>query len=318
MHTPRLLTLLTAAALAVGHAAALGAQRPRDRDRDRDRDYDDEQVASRIDTTVAFSRGGIVDLSLVSGEIVVTGWERNEARVNAYSEHGILRLDVSGSRLTLDVERRRGMGDTRYEVTVPVGARLLMRSTSGELSARGVKGEVELRTVSGDVQVEDAGPLTFETVSGEANLRGVTGGVRGSTVSGEIDLDGVTGDVDVQSTSGSITMDRAQSKVVQAETVSGEVTYDGTIDPSGRYEFNSHSGEIRLVLPANVGARLGVETFSGEIDSDFPLTLDPDRRGRDRPMRMEFTLGGGGARITAQTFSGSITLECAGTAGERR
>jgi DUF4097 and DUF4098 domain-containing protein YvlB len=110
----------------------------------------------------------------------------------------------------------------------------------------------------------------------------------------------------------------AQSRNVRCESVSGEVTYVGSVDANGRYEFSSHSGEIRLELPANVGARFGVETFSGEIDSDFPLTLGGGGRDRDRPMRMEFTLGNGGARITAQTFSGSIMLEKAGAAGTRR
>jgi DUF4097 and DUF4098 domain-containing protein YvlB len=311
MQMPRPLALLTAAVLAAGTLpAALGAQRTRDRDRDEDED----RATSRIDTVVAFNRGGVVDLSLVSGEIVVTGWDRNEARVNAYSESGILRLDASAARISLDVDRQHGSGDTRFEVAVPAGSRVLLHSTSGDLDARGVRGEVEMRTVSGDVQVEDAGPLTFESVSGDVTAKRIVGGARGNTVSGEIGIDDVSGDVDVQTTSGDIDLGGAKSKFVQAESVSGELTYDGTIDPSGRYEFHSHSGEIRLRLPTNAGARLGVETFSGEIDSDFPLTVTPDRSSRERPMRMEFTLGSGGARITAQTFSGNVTLERAGAA----
>lgn len=314
----RLLLAFAAACLAAPFAAdAAGAQRPRDRDRERDRydERDDRQdVGDRIDTTFAFARGGVVDLTLVSGTIVVTGWERAEARINARSEHGTLRLDVTGSRISLDLGSRRRQGDTRYEVSVPAGTRVLMRSTSGDLSARGIASEVEARTVSGDVDVDGAGALAFESISGDVTLRRIAGSVRGSSVSGEVGIEGVTGDVDAESVSGAISVTGARSRSVRAETVSGEVTYAGTIDPSGRYEFTSHSGEIRLVLPDGVGARFGVETFSGEIDSDFPLTMGAGNRDRDRdrPMRMEFTLGAGGARITAQTFSGSILLQKAG------
>jgi len=302
----RYLILLTTAVLAPWGVA--GAQDPRDRDRDRDRDYDRDELTSRIDTVVPFKRGGAVDLSLLAGEIVVTAWDRQEAKVNAYSERSELRLDVSSSRISIDEQSRRGRGDSRYEVTVPVGTRVLMRSTSGDLSARGVKAEVEARSVSGDVEVEDTGPVTIESVSGDVAGRRVAGPVRGKSVSGDVELDGIDGDVDAETTSGDVTLTNARTKFVRAESVSGEITYDGSIDPSGRYEFHSHSGDIDLTLPEGVGAQLGVETFSGEIDTAFPLQLGASRPDGGRPRRFEFTLGKGGARITAQTFSGNINL----------
>jgi DUF4097 and DUF4098 domain-containing protein YvlB len=98
--------------------------------------------------------------------------------------------------------------------------------------------------------------------------------------------------------------------------VSGDVTYAGTVDPAGRYDFRSHSGTVRLVLPAGTNASLSVETFSGDIDSAFPLTLRPEAApaegGRKRPRRMEFTIGSGGPRITAESFSGDLVIERSG------
>ncbi len=79
-------------------------------------------------------------------------------------------------------------------------------------------------------------------------------------------------------------------------------------DPKGRYEFNSHSGDIRIAVPGG-GATLDVQTFSGDVDSDFPMTLQPGSRSGGRGKGMQFTIGGGGARITAQTFSGDITIQ---------
>jgi len=88
--------------------------------------------------------------------------------------------------------------------------------------------------------------------------------------------------------------------------VSGSVSYAGTIEPSGRYGFESHSGTIRLNIPRNAGAQFSVETFSGSIDTDFPVTLLPGQKRREG--HMDFTIGDGRARVTAQTFSGEIII----------
>jgi DUF4097 and DUF4098 domain-containing protein YvlB len=51
-----------------------------------------------------------------------------------------------------------------------------------------------------------------------------------------------------------------------------------------------------------------IETFSGGIDSDFPVTLQPNQtRGSTR--NIEFKIGDGRSRIVAETFSGQIKLQ---------
>jgi DUF4097 and DUF4098 domain-containing protein YvlB len=286
------LSLLVSGALVLAGALPLGAQdrdRDRGRDRDRDRDRDFESV---LDTTVTLGRGGVVDLSLVSGDVIVTAWARDEARIHARSERGTLEFSASPSRVSLDVRSNRGrLGETRYEVTVPVGTRVLTHSVSADQSVRGTKGDVE-------------------SVSGDLRAARISGGASGSTVSGGIELADVTGDVRIESTSGDISLSGVQAKVVRAETISGGIGFDGAIDRAGRYEFSAHSGDVTLGLPADVGASVSLETFSGEIESDFPLVIQPsgdERRRRQR--RMDVTLGGGGARITVDTFSGNIDLE---------
>jgi hypothetical protein len=39
------------------------------------------------------------------------------------------------------------------------------------------------------------------------------------------------------------------------------------------------------------------------------MTLQPGSRSGGRGKGMQFTIGGGGARISAQTFSGDITIQ---------
>jgi len=276
-------------------------------------DNDDDErgrITTKLDTTVTFGANGVVDLSLMSGEIVVTAGPRGQAHVRATSEGGALRFEHGTDRLSLDVEGRRNRGDSHFEVSVPEGTRVLMRSISGDLKAHGVKGELEARSTSGDVDVSDAvRSITIETISGDVTAARLAGDVHGSSVSGDVALDGVTGDVDYGSVSGDISLTNARSRSVHLGAVSGDLTFQGGLDPAGRYEFGTHSGEVSLRLPADASATVSVQSFSGEVESDFPLTLQASSGVRRPGQKMEFTLGRGGPRVSAETFSGNITLE---------
>jgi DUF4097 and DUF4098 domain-containing protein YvlB len=301
----RFLFLATITVVPLLPATGVGAQRNRDRERE-----DSQDVQSRIDTTFAFSRTGVVDLTQISGDVVVTAWDRGEARIRAYAERGRVRSSLSSSRLTLEIESVRGrVGDSKFELSVPVGVRVIARSTSGDVSVKGTKGAVEARSTSGDVTVMDATDrIVLESVSGDVRGSQLTGEVRSESVSGTIEIRDANGEVRAETTSGDVSLLGVTSRGVFATTVSGEVEYDGTIDANGRYEFHSHSGDIRLEIPEGAGAQFTVETFSGSLDSEFTLTLQPGRRSTGRPRRFEFTLGSGSARVTAESFSGDIVL----------
>ena len=314
MRAHRLPRSMAVVALGVALAVALVARpleaQERDRRWDRDRGRDD--VAARIDTTVALSRGGTVDLSNISGSIRVTGWDRDDVRVRASAESGPLRFDATATRVTLSSESTRGHAEeARYEVQVPTGTRLLVASTSGSMVVRGVRGEIEARNTSGSIEIDDAAErVVFESMSGSVRVSRVRGMLRGSTLSSSILLTDVTGDVDVETVSGDVALRDVRSRSVRAGSVSGRIEYDGTADPAGRYELSSHSGSVRLTLPEELHAYFRVETFSGAIETDFPITLQPGEQGIgfSHPKRFEFRFGDGGARITAASFSGDIII----------
>lgn len=277
--------------------------------------WQDQDVVSRVDTTVAFSADGIIDLSSISGEIVVTGWARREARIRAYSERGQLRFSASSSRITLETQSRRGrMGDTKYELSVPQGVRLRVETTSGDVTARDVNGPVDVRSTSGDVTLHGAnGRIEISTTSGDIDAARLRGDVEVHAVSGEFTVADVEGTIRVETVSSDIVLRNVRVRQATAETVSGEIEFDGPIARDGRYDFRSHSGNVSVRVPAATSARFEVETYSGELDSDFPITLMPGDRSRSRPRRFEFNIGSGEARIVAETFSGNITLERVGT-----
>jgi DUF4097 and DUF4098 domain-containing protein YvlB len=274
--------------------------------------YRDEDYASRIDTTFAFDKRGTVTLSLASGEIVVTAWNRDQVRVQARSERGEVRMDASSARLSLDLVRRRG-GDSRFEVTVPVGVRVSARATNGDISITGTKGGVEANTQSGDLMVQDVGEMVdLGSLSGDITARGLVGNIDVRAVSGDVSLESVRGDVEATSVSGDIDLADVVAKYVRAKSTSGDVTYDGTVDPAGRYEIASHSGSVYLTLPQTTGALVTVSTYTGSIDSDFQITLKPGEHGIGTAKRFTFQVGQGDARIDAESFSGDITIRSKG------
>ena len=283
---------------------------------------------TQIDTTVRLDRGGAVDLSLISGRIRVTGWDRSDVKISASIESGRLRFSSNSSRVSLTVddsddEGRRGRrhnnnnGEARYDVSVPRGSRLILEAVSGDVTARGSQGEIEASSVSGNVDVTDGvRAVSAESVSGDVHAAQVNGSLRSETVSGDLRVENVTGDLEASSVSGSIRLVGVQSKDVRTETVSGDIIYNGTIEAAGRYGFESHSGTLRLNIPRGAGAQFSVETFSGNLQTDFPVTLPGGSMRKEG--RVEFTVGDGRAKVTAQTFSGSIIINNGSDSTTRR
>ena len=281
----------------------------RERDEERERERRERDAAGSLDTSVVFDTRGSIMVSCPQGAVVVTASDRKEIRVRARTGNGAIRFTSNGTRATLEPALDRGCDDGRFEVVVPAGTSVQARSWSGSVSVTGVRGELETRTHSADVQIRDAGRIDVESLSGDITIQGVGGESMIQSVSGDVVLGGARGDVEVETVSGDIDLRDVVAKRVRTRTTSGDLEFAGQIVPEGRYEFNTHSGEIRLHLPADVGAELGVATFSGGIESDFPITL---RAGEHGNKRLTFTLGQGTARIIAETFSGDITLTSAG------
>lgn len=265
----------------------------------------------RVDTTVALDRGGTVNVSVYSGRVNVIGGSGSRVRVQGMVDRGemVVRERMSSVSISVEPGGHRG-GNADLDITVPVGSQVILEGFSAPFSIRGVKGVAKVESLSGSIRIVDAvGNVTAETVSGSIEVAQVEGDVRAEAVSGRVDLSDVHGDIVTESVSGSIRMTGARSKSVRAETVSGSVSYDGTFDPAGNYIFKSHSGRITLAMPADAGATVGLETFSGSVDSDFPVTLESGATRRGHESKFEFRIGNGRSRIVVETFSGDIRIQ---------
>jgi DUF4097 and DUF4098 domain-containing protein YvlB len=164
-----------------------------------------------------------------------------------------------------------------------------------------------VNSASGDVEITDSDHVYAVSISGEVRVRGANE-IEAKSVSGEVIAERVTGDVRLSSTSGDVVARQSTGRFVTLSSTSGDLSFEGTVDNTGRYEFETHSGSVAISLPAATNANITVATYSGDIDSDFPLVLQPGSRAFNRPRRLEFTIGNGGPRIVAESFSGDVEI----------
>lgn len=274
-----------------------------------------QSLGQRIDTTFAVDRNAWLDVNVVSGTIIVTGWTRTDARIVARTENGVFEGTFRPDRIDLSVRtdrnsrNRNRSGPSYVEISVPVGTRVMASTISGGVRIRGTNAEVQATAVSGSVEVVDAiDRIVVGTVSGDIRLERVRGRTRINSTSGDLELDSITGELEIRTVSSDMRIDRVVSSEVRIGTTNGDISYGGTIDPKGTYDISTHSGDVQFEVPSTTGATLSLQTFSGDIESSFPMTLQPGDLRRQRGRRMEFAIGDGGARVSITTFSGDITI----------
>ncbi|GAA3109674.1 DUF4097 family beta strand repeat-containing protein [Nonomuraea salmonea] len=144
-----------------------------------------------------------------------------------------------------------------------------------------------------------------KSVSGEIVLDGVSGEVTANTVSGPVETRAMDGDLSFISVSGDLTVADGTPHRLKANTVSGRITADLSLRPTGHVTINSVSGDILIRLPENVEADVTARSTSGRLVSTFEELSTKSSPGMKS---MSGRLGGGMASLSATTVSGEVTL----------
>lgn len=270
-----------------------------------------------IDEARPASANGTVEIENLAGSVRVIGWNRDQVQVTGTLAPRAERLDFStrGSVTRIEVvfprQRNlnlgRGEGESELEIRVPAGSRLEVETVSADIEVEQVSGTLELESVSGGVSVRGvAGQVVeAESVSGTVDVTGPVGELEASSVSGAVRVSGVRGSARAETVSGSVEVTDAELRDGAFKAVSGTVRYQGGL-AGGSFNFESFSGRVILVLPASVDATFDVSTFSGDIETDFDADI---RKARYSPEReAHFTVGRGGARVKASSFSGTVEI----------
>jgi hypothetical protein len=253
--------------------------------------------------------GSLAIVDRTNGDIHVRAWDRDEVHVRAVvratardveaareiaasvviSEGDSLRASGPEWRGNRSWAEWRGNQSwtVDYDVQVP-------RET--ELTVAGVNGEVTIRELSGDVSVE--------VVNGEIAISDVSGRVSAKAVNGDIAISQVTGDISAEIVNGNVELEGVSGNVA-GRAVNGrlDVTLAGDRLAGDGITLVTVNGPVKLRIPEGYSARLELETVSGGMDVDFPITIS-GRLGT----RISTTLGGGGPAVRVETTAGAIRV----------
>ncbi len=226
----RVVVLAAGAAL----SAALAGAQDRDWCRD-DGDWGDRRARHcEVRDYTLGSAGRLSVDAKPNGGIEVSGWDKNEIRLEAKvtaqaeSEEEARRLvsevqiETSGTvRADGPPMQRRRSWSVSYRLHVPRNADLSLTSMNGGISVSAVRGDLDLQTLNGGLSLDDVG-----------------GKVKGRTTNGGVDL-----------------------------------RLTGNEWPGEGVELRTTNGGVKVLVPSGYNAHLETGTVNGGINVDFPVTI---------------------------------------------
>ena len=213
--------------------------------------------------------------------------------------------DIDVSDIDAAVAISNGTGGVRVNRVGP----LRVTNRGGDIIAKEIKGDLTVRSTHGSMTIADVtGAVDGSPTNGDVGVRNAGGDVRANLATGDINMHCVKGRAELNTASGSIVIIGASGDV-EATTASGSVMFKGAIRSNGRYKLKSISGEVEMfVQPDPPGFNATLITYSGDIETAFPLKIETPLQGGPINRRISGRFGDGGTQITLDSFSGAVGL----------
>ncbi len=278
--------------------------------------------ASDFQQQVAADPRGEVDVSNISGSIVISGWDKPEVAVSAdlSSDSQRVRVVSGGSHTRVCVIYGHsngcdssgwngGGGSVDLRIQVPRQSQLDVSAVSADITSRGVSGAQRLHSVSGDINAElGSGDDEINSVSGSVNLRGSgqDGTLHVNTVSGDLTATNVAGELEARTVNGTLTAGLAPARLARLNTTSGDIQLSARLTSGGTIESETVSGDQRMAVAAAAGYSFEAKTFSGDIRDCFGQRSEKSEYGPGS--RLDGKRGGGSGQVRIQSLSGDVSL----------
>ena len=229
------------------------------------------QPTQEFHQTYALAPGGRVALENINGSVHVTGWDRNEVKVDAVKyarskerldeakividaskDYVSIRTEYPEHNLTFSDDDSDNPASVEYTLSVPRSARL---------------DQIKL-------------------INGSLDIQGIAGDVRASCINGHLKASGLGGPVKLSTINNRL---EAQFDRLGASSI----------------ELASVNGNVLLTMPSDSKAEVEASTVHGGISNDFGLRVRNHRIvGHD----LHGELAGGGPRIKLSNVNGTIEI----------
>lgn len=270
-----------------------------------------EHGGERIERSFDVGGAPRLEIDNFAGSVTVRAGEGDTIHVAATKQvrraSDLERIEVNTSErdggLVIKTKRPSGLSgaSVKLEIITPTDTRLDLDTGAGQVNVHGLRNGVEAHSGSGNIDVSElGGTVLLDTGSGSLTIHRLDGSLEADTGSGGVVMKEVRGDIEAHTGSGGMEVYEAEGRV-QLDTGSGGIRYEGK--PEGDCRFETGSGSITLVLPAELDMKVELSTGSGGISVEY------DVMGRMTRTEVSGIIGGGGeGLIDAHTGSGSIEL----------
>ena len=252
-----------------------------------------------------------VSIENIAGEVVIEGWDKDEAHLTGELGDSAKELDIDASASSLQISvqnhNQRNIDATRLRLMVPNRADIDAEGVSADIFVNGMNNEkLSASSVSGDVEIDASSEwVSIESVSGDVDFSGSTSRITAESVSGDINLSGISGEISATTVSGDMELQAGSITSAKFETVSGDIVTTGQISDSGRLTAESMSGDVFINLPSDQTGQFKAQSFSGRISTDFG-SVEKAKHGPGS--HLKYMSGKGGAELRVESFSGNIKL----------
>lgn len=194
-------------------------------------------------------------------------------------------------------------GSVDFEITVPYYCRIDIDNTTGNISVTNIdnnlrvasaSGEIDLTGIKGEIDIAGTGADIFmKSVEGKADIR---------TTTGNVDVQYYFGNIKIKSTSGNISLFQEKG-AHNLGTYSGDVRVKSELQTTETCRVETETGRINFSVPINASGEIDLETVSGNINTELPLTVKQFSKNK-----LAGTFGLNGPKIIIESQSGDITL----------
>jgi len=248
------------------------------------------------------------------GSVQVTGWDKDSVVVSGVVATG---SQVSfgtpnpvasrGLKLFVESPTEQSARDGALTIHVPRGARVWLKTGSGDLKVSDVTGGLDLNIVGGSIAVVGSPrELRAESMDGAVTVDGTPSWMRLKTATGNITLRGGE-DIGASTISGTIDARGGQAERVKLESTTGDIRFALGLARGAMVEMETHSGAIDVQLSRKTPMDVDAATVTGAIDNLWSK-MRPTVGSEGRGMTFTSQSGGMGGRVVLRSFKGRITL----------
>ncbi|MEP6691059.1 MAG: DUF4097 family beta strand repeat-containing protein [Gemmatimonadaceae bacterium] len=252
-----------------------------------------------------------IRISNLVGAVKVTGWDRDSIAVTgtiADDQRFEMGAGPYGAKMYLDGPSGAEIKPATFEVRVPSGARVWVKTGNADIEVSGIVGGLDLNIVGGRIRVTGSPrELNAEAMDGSIEIEGSPAWLRAKSATGAITLRGSSEDAGFTTVSGLITVIGARFERGRFESVTGDMKVSAAPAMAGSLEFDTHAGTIDLKLATGASADVDVSTIHGTINNGLTSQL-PLQRADGRGNELGTRVGKGGALVRIRSFKGAVLL----------